>query len=71
MLSFEKSKTIGKTVKQLIPDLEQKWIEIYGNVAQTSQPYMFEMEAKALNKKFRVNAYSPKKGQFATLFEEI
>lgn len=68
---LDRNKITGKSVKQFIPDLEEKWIEIYGNVALTGETFSFEMEAKALNKKFRVIAYSPRKGQFATLFEEI
>jgi len=68
---LKKDKVIGKTVKVVIPNIEQKWINIYGEVALHNVKKEFEMESKALNKKFRVNVFSPKKGQFATLFEEI
>jgi len=62
---------IGKTVKQIIPQIEDYWIEQYGQVAINGETINFEHSAAALNKKFKVSAYSPKKGQFATLFEEI
>jgi len=68
---FSTNEIIGKTVKEVIPSIEEYWISIYGKVAMEGKPYSFEMESKALNKKFKVNAYSPQKGQFATIFEEI
>lgn len=74
--SFEKitglkrENVIGKKVKEVIPNIEKKWIDIYGKIAMENGQKVFEMTSKALNKNFKVNAFSPKKGQFATLFEE-
>ncbi|OFX18910.1 MAG: hypothetical protein A2033_12235 [Bacteroidetes bacterium GWA2_31_9] len=68
---LKKKNIIGKTVKEVIPGIEEKWIEIYGKVALNDEKYNFEMDAKVLGKKFKVNAFSPIKGQFATLFDEI
>ena len=68
---FTKEAIIGKNVKEVIPDIEKIWIEIYGKVAMEGISVNFEMESAALGKKFKVNAYSPCKGQFATIFDEI
>ena len=67
---LKKEDTLGKTVLEILPDLEKSWIEIFGKVAITGKPYFFEMEAKSLNKKFKVNAFSPIIGQFAVVFNE-
>ncbi len=68
---FYKFNVIGRNVKNLIPDLEEKWIEIYGKVATTGESYSFEMFSDTMNRKFKVNAFSPKRGQFATIFDEV
>jgi len=67
---LKKELLIGKTVLEVIPGIEKKWIEIYGKVALNGEAIVFEMESPILKKKFKVNAFSPKKDQFATLFEE-
>jgi len=75
--SFEKltgllaKNVIGKTIKEILPNIETEWIEKYGHVALTGEKINFEYFAKPLNKKFKVNAYSPEKGMFATIFEEV
>jgi len=33
---------VGKTVRQLVPDLEDHWIKIYGQVALTGESVRFE-----------------------------
>ncbi|WP_373546484.1 GAF domain-containing protein [Chamaesiphon sp.] len=47
---------IGKTVRELVPDLERFWIETYGNVALTGEPVRFENKSDALNRWFDVYA---------------
>jgi two-component system, chemotaxis family, CheB/CheR fusion protein len=68
---LKRDAVIGKTVREVIPNIEDIWIERYAQVALHGEHLFFEQESAILNKRFRVNAYSPKKGQFATLFEEI
>jgi PAS domain S-box-containing protein len=62
---------IGNTVKQLLPALEDIWIERYGNVALTGEPIEFEDYNESLKKHFRVRSFCPIKGQFAVIFEDI
>jgi len=62
---------IGKTVLEVLPDTEKYWIETYGKVALTGQSTFFENYAQALDKYFRVTVYSPKKGYFAVVVEDI
>jgi len=37
---------VGKTVRQLVPDLEDHWIKIYGQVALTGESVRFEIAPK-------------------------
>ena len=62
---------IGRTVLEVMPETEQFWIETYGKVALTGEPVELENFAGELEKYFWVRAYSPKRGQFVTIFEDI
>jgi signal transduction histidine kinase len=64
----------GRLVRELIPDLEAYWFEIYGQVALTGQPARFVNEAKPLNRWYSVSAYrvgGPESGRIAVLFNDI
>jgi PAS domain S-box-containing protein len=65
------SEIIGKRVKEIIPSLENYWIKSYGEVALSGKSNEFENYSADLNKHFRVSVFSPKKGYFATIFENI
>ena len=75
--SFEKitglsrKKVIGKTVKQVLPDIEPYWIKTYGKVALTGKSARFENYSQDLDKYYDVVAFCPEKGQFATILIDI
>ncbi len=62
---------IGRTVREVLPDTEQHWIDRYGEVARTGRPCMFESYARALDKHFEVTAFRPTAGQFACIFSDV
>ncbi|WNN87680.1 PAS domain S-box protein [Gloeocapsopsis dulcis] len=65
---------VGKTARQLIPDLEAFWFEMYGSVVQTGESVRFENQSIAMNRWFDVNAFrigEPQSHQFAILFTNI
>ncbi len=47
------------------------YFEEYERVARTGVPYMFETYFLPLERHFRIGVISPKKGTFATVFEDI
>ena len=47
---------LGKTIREIAPDIETKWFDFYGGVALTGKPIRIEEESKALNKWFEVYA---------------
>jgi PAS domain S-box-containing protein len=61
----------GKTVKEVIPDIEQYWINIYNDIVITGIPKTFEQYSDPLKKWWRVTAFKVKEGQFGCEFEDI
>jgi diguanylate cyclase (GGDEF)-like protein/PAS domain S-box-containing protein len=62
---------IGKTVKEILPNIETYWIETFGEVALHGKSIMYENYSSELKKYYRVSAYSPDKGYFAVIVEDI
>jgi PAS domain S-box-containing protein len=66
--------TLGKTVRELYPDIEQWWIDTYGKVALTGEPIRFEKEFKSINHWFDVYAFrygGTDSRKVAVLFNDI
>ena len=64
----------GKLMRDLAPDHEAHWFEIYGNVALTGEPARFVNEARALDRWFDVSAVrvgGPESRKVAVLFNNI
>ncbi|MGP1383131.1 MAG: PAS domain S-box protein [Thainema sp.] len=64
----------GKTARELHPELEQDWIDLYGNVVLTGEPARYENYSEALGRWFDVSAFrigQPESRKVAILFEDI
>jgi PAS domain S-box-containing protein len=64
----------GKRVRELIPDLEAYWFEIYGRVALTGKPVRFINEVKVLGQWLDVHAArlgSPENRQVGIIFANV
>jgi PAS domain S-box-containing protein len=64
----------GKRMKELAPDHEAHWFELYGQVALTGEPAHFTNQAKALNRWYDVRAYrvgDPASHKVAIIFSDI
>ena len=65
---------VGKTMRQLRPEHEQHWFEIYGNIARTGEPARFEARAAALNRFYDVYAFrvgEVQQNRVAILFNDV
>jgi PAS domain S-box-containing protein len=74
LTGIKRANALGKNATKVIPGLEKDpadWIGIYGKVAIIKEPLTFEMYSEALQKWYLVSAYSPEKGYFATIFDDI
>jgi len=71
MTGLKATDVVGKTVMELLPDTEKKWVEIYGRVVQTGEPALLEDYAQALGKHFEVTSFRSAPNQFACIFADV
>ena len=71
LTGLERSSVVGKTASQVMPRLENYGTEVYGTVALTGEPAHFERYSQDMGRHFEITAYSPKPGQFATIFFDV
>lgn len=71
LTGFLKETVLGKGVKELIPTLEDVWLERYDTVMKTDTPVAFENYVSALNKYYKVFAFKVSEDSFATIFEDV
>ncbi len=74
MLQMPSEQIIGKKVTELIPGIEKDstdWIGVFGEVGMTGKSLQLENYSEALKRWFNITCYSPRKGYFATIFEDI
>ncbi|MBW4483242.1 MAG: PAS domain S-box protein [Tildeniella torsiva UHER 1998/13D] len=65
---------LGKTIRELVPNIEPFWFDIYGRVALTGDPMRFEDYAQSMGRWFDVNAFrvgEPHERRVAVLFNDI
>ncbi len=65
---------VGKLATEVLPNLRSDpadWINVYGQVALTGKPIVCERYAEVRKKWYHISAYSPKKGYFISIFEDI
>ncbi len=64
----------GKLMRDLAPNHEEHWFEIYGKIALTGKPMRFQNPAKELNRWYDVYAFKigdPESREVAILFNDI
>jgi PAS domain S-box-containing protein len=76
--SFERQTGIknaaGRRMREIAPQHEEHWFDIYGRIALTGEPMRFENEAKQLGRWYDVYAFrveDPKRGRVGILFNDI
>ena len=68
---WKASGVIGKTAREILPQIDNQSIEIYGRVATTGEPAAYQNYSVPLRKYFDIWAFSPRHGQFAVVFSDI
>ena len=71
MTGLSRKNVVGKTVKQVLPGIEDYWIKTYGKVALTGKSVRFENYSQDLDRYYDVVAFCPEKGQFGAIFIDI
>jgi len=65
---------IGRTAREMVPDLEQHWFEIYGSVASTGETVRLEQGSEPMGRWFDLNAFrigTPEDRRVAILFKDV
>ena len=65
---------MGRTARELVPDLDASWFRLYGQVAATGEPARFENHAPAMGRWFDVYANrvgKPELRQVALVFKDV
>ncbi|HZG40902.1 MAG TPA: PAS domain S-box protein, partial [Nodosilinea sp.] len=68
------SNVLGKTIRELVPDIEPAWFDFYSSVALTGEPARFEYQVEALERWFDSSAFrigDPHERRIAVLFSDI
>ena len=71
MVSIEREKIIGKTVRQVLPWLKHYLITTYRKAAKSGKPVYDKNIFKEIDKIFEINAYSPKIDHLVMIFTDI
>ena len=71
ILGLKRVEVIGKTSREAYAVDTPPYLDIYARVAATSEPEVFEVYFAPMKKYFAISVYSPKKGRFATIFDDI
>jgi PAS domain S-box-containing protein len=68
---LKKETVIGKTSREAYRVDIPPFLDTYARVVATGKPEEFEVFFEPMKKNFAISAYSPGKGRFATVFEDI
>ncbi len=64
----------GKTITELVPDMDQFPLDVYGQVLLTGEPIRFDYEVKAMDRWFDIYAYqigNAEENQVCVLFSDV
>jgi PAS domain S-box-containing protein len=71
LTGHKRQDVVGKTLNEILPGEDPKWLQMYSRVALNGQPVQFENYAPVLNRHYEVLAYRPAPMQFAVIFMDI
>jgi len=70
-LEVPKGYLVGRTLREVMPEVEDYWIDRNCKVALTGKPASYEAYSKVLDKYFFASTYCPNPNQFAIIIDDI
>ncbi len=70
MTGLARDKVLGRTLSEVLPGIEPRWVEIYGRVARTGESVSFEHRDAVLGRHWEVRAWRPEPNRFAVVFSD-
>ena len=71
LTGLSRDAVVGCSVRDVLPQLDENRIEIYYRVAMTGEPAEVESYVQDLGRFYRAKVYSPERGKFVVVFEDI
>ena len=65
---------VGQTMREMVPEQDEHWFELYGRIALTGEPVRHENASEAMGRWFDVYAFrigQPEKRRVAVLFKDV
>ena len=63
--------TVGRTMREVVPEIPQRLIDAYARVVDTGTPEVFEIAVPQLGRTFEVRAYKEHGQRFAAMFLDV
>jgi len=71
ILGLSREETVGSIASEFYGSDDPPYIGIYTKVVESGQPTAFETYFPPMDRHFSISVFSPRKGQFATIFSDI
>ena len=71
ILGLKREDVINRKASEIYGTANPPYLDIYSSVAETGNPKTFETYFEPMNRYFNISVFSPKQGEFATIFENI
>ena len=68
---FRSEDIVGKTATEIMPNVELQWLQHFGEVALTGEPFHVTEYDHIMQRYLEVFAYSLQKGQFSIIFKDL
>ena len=61
----------GRTIREVLPDIEPAWVEDVVRVVETGEPRSFVRRAAALGRWYEAHVFRPERGRLAIVFHNV
>ncbi len=68
---ISRAEALGRTLREISPNLEPFWVETYSKVATTGESVHFERYVEMIQKWLEVTAFRTRQGQLAVMFTDV
>ncbi len=70
-LGMRREDIIGKTLSEVLPNIDNCWLDTAAHTALTGEPQMIESFGRVTNRHYECHYYSPCHGQIACIFNDV